>query len=74
MIGSDVAIVAEIAAAEIEGGRFKQGANVEILLTPKDGQPVTLTGSSGDYLIEVTAKAGDKTDTQVLAIRVSMAR
>ena len=44
MIGPDVAIVAEIAAAEIEGGRFKQGASVEILLTPKDGQPVTLTG------------------------------
>ncbi len=44
MIGSDVAVVAEIAAAEIEGGRFKQGASVEILLTPKDGQPVTLTG------------------------------
>ena len=30
--------------------------------------------SNGDYLIEVTAKAGDKTDTQVVAIRVSMAR
>ena len=44
VIGSDVAVVAEIAAAEIEGGRFKQGASVEILLTPKDGQPVTLTG------------------------------
>ena len=44
MIGPDVAVVAEIAAAEIEGGRFKQGASVEILLTPKDGQPVTLTG------------------------------
>ena len=44
VIGPDVAIVAEIAAAEIEGGRFKQGAEVEILLTPKDGQPVTLTG------------------------------
>jgi VWFA-related protein len=44
ILGSDVAVVAEIAAAEIEGGRFKQGASVEILLTPKDGQPVTLTG------------------------------
>ena len=44
VLGSDVAVVAEIAAAEIEGGRFKQGADVEILLTPKDGQPVTLTG------------------------------
>jgi VWFA-related protein len=44
VLGSDVAVVAEIAAAEIEGGRFKQGASVEILLTPKDGQPVTLAG------------------------------
>ena len=44
VIGGDVAIVAEIAAAEIEGGRFKQGAEVEILLTPKDGQTVTLKG------------------------------
>jgi hypothetical protein len=33
-----------IAQAEIEGGRFKQGADVEILLTPKDGQPIALTG------------------------------
>lgn len=44
VIGPDVAIVAEIAAAEIEGGRFKQGADVEILVTPKDGQPVTVKG------------------------------
>jgi hypothetical protein len=30
--------------------------------------------SNGDYLIEVSAKAGDKTETQTVAIRVSMAR
>jgi hypothetical protein len=30
--------------------------------------------SNGDYLIEVSAKAGEKTETQVVAIRVSMAR
>jgi VWFA-related protein len=30
--------------------------------------------SNGDYLIEVTAKAGEKTETQTVAIRVSMAR
>jgi VWFA-related protein len=61
VIGSDVAVVAEIAAAEIEGGRFKQGASVEILLTPKDGQPVTLTGKI-DPLMRgtiVRAPAGD---------------
>jgi VWFA-related protein len=45
VIGPDVAVVAEIAAAEIEGGRFKQGANVEVLLTPKDGETTTLTGT-----------------------------
>ena len=37
VIGSDVAIVAEISAAEIEGGRFKQGAEVEILFSAKAG-------------------------------------
>jgi hypothetical protein len=30
--------------------------------------------SNGDYLIEVSAKAGEKTETQTVAIRVSMAR
>ena len=30
--------------------------------------------SNGDYLIEITARAGDKTQTEVVAIRVSMAR
>ena len=44
VIGSDVAVVAEIAAAEVEGGRFKQGADVEIMLTPKDGEAVTVKG------------------------------
>ena len=44
VVGSDIAIVAEIAAAEIEGGRFKEGASVDILLTPKGGETVTLTG------------------------------
>jgi VWFA-related protein len=44
VIGSDVAVVAEIAAAEVEGGRFKQGADVEVVLTPKDGEAVTVKG------------------------------
>ena len=30
--------------------------------------------SIGDYLIEINAKAGEKTETQLIAIRVSMAR
>ena len=30
--------------------------------------------SNGDYLIEVTAKSGEKSQTEVVAIRVSMAR
>jgi VWFA-related protein len=37
-----VAIVAEIAAAEIEGGRWKQGAEVQVMLSTAKGD--TLTG------------------------------
>jgi VWFA-related protein len=45
VIGGEVAIVAEIAAAEIEGGRFKQGADIEVVFSAKDGgQPVALKG------------------------------
>jgi VWFA-related protein len=45
VIGNEVAIVAEIAAAEIEGGRFKQGAEVEVLFSAKNGgAPVALKG------------------------------
>ena len=45
VIGNEVAIVAEIAAAEIEGGRFKQGAEVDVLFSAKDGgEPVALKG------------------------------
>jgi VWFA-related protein len=36
-IGSDVAIVAEISAAEIESGRWKQGADVQVALSGKGG-------------------------------------
>jgi VWFA-related protein len=43
VIGSDVAIVAEIAAAEIEAGRWKQGADVDVLFSAKaGGDPVAL--------------------------------
>ena len=72
MIGPDVAIVAEIAAAEIEGGRFKQGASVEILLTPKDGQPVTLTGKI-DPLMRgtlVRTPAGDSKGPWTAVVRM----
>jgi VWFA-related protein len=41
--GGDVAIVAELSAAEIESGRWKQGAEVEILFTPQAGAAATLT-------------------------------
>ena len=72
MIGSDVAVVAEIAAAEIEGGRFKQGASVEVLLTPADGQPVTLTGKI-DPLMRgtiVRAPAGDSKGPWTAVVRM----
>jgi VWFA-related protein len=39
-----VAVVAEIAATEIEAGRWKQGADVQITLTPKGGQAITAAG------------------------------
>jgi len=40
----EVAIVAEIAATEIEAGQWKQGADVQITLTPKGGQAITAAG------------------------------
>jgi VWFA-related protein len=43
VIGNEAAIVAEISAAEIESGRWKQGADVEVLFSPKSGgEPVGL--------------------------------
>ena len=36
--GTDLAIVAEIAAAEIEGGRWAQGADVQVMLTTGKGE------------------------------------
>ena len=41
---TEVAVVAEIAATEIEAGRWKQGADVQITLTPKGGQAITAAG------------------------------
>ncbi|MGH9374113.1 MAG: VWA domain-containing protein [Vicinamibacterales bacterium] len=43
-IGSDVAVVAEISATEIEEGRWKQGAQVEVALTSKQGETATGAG------------------------------
>jgi VWFA-related protein len=40
----EVAVVAEIAATEIEAGHWKQGADVQITLTPKGGQAITAAG------------------------------
>jgi VWFA-related protein len=37
VIGSEATIVAEISAAEIEAGRWKQGADVEVLFSSKSG-------------------------------------
>ena len=42
--GADLAIVAELSAAEIESGRWKEGADVEVLLTPKTGAATTAAG------------------------------
>ncbi len=40
----EVAVVAEISATEIEAGRWKQGADVQITLTPKGGQAIAAAG------------------------------
>jgi VWFA-related protein len=40
----EVAVVAEIAATEIEAGRWKQGGDVQIALTPKGGQAIAAAG------------------------------
>jgi VWFA-related protein len=40
----EVAVVAEIAATEIEAGHWKQGADVQITLTPKGGQAIAAAG------------------------------
>jgi VWFA-related protein len=42
--GTDLTIVAEISAAEIEGGRWKQGADVQVMLTSDSGQTNSLKG------------------------------
>jgi VWFA-related protein len=41
--GADLTIVAEIAPAEIEAGRWKTGGDVEVLLTGKDGQTANVS-------------------------------
>ena len=42
--GTDVVIVTEITGTEIEEGRWKQGADLQVTLTPADAEPVTATG------------------------------
>jgi VWFA-related protein len=42
-IGSEVAVIAEIAAAEIEGGRWKSGADVSVMLVGADDQTRSVT-------------------------------
>jgi len=42
VIGNDVTVVAEIVPAEIEAGRSKQGADVQVLLSAKGSNPVTV--------------------------------
>ncbi|MGH9310121.1 MAG: VWA domain-containing protein [Vicinamibacterales bacterium] len=42
--GPNVTIAAEISASEIEEGRWKQGAAVDVTLTSKQGQTQTATG------------------------------
>jgi VWFA-related protein len=41
---AEVAIVAELAAAEIEGGRWKQGADVQVMLSGEKGDTIAAKG------------------------------
>jgi VWFA-related protein len=41
---NEVAVVAELAAAEIEGGRWKSGADVQIMMTGPKGEAVSARG------------------------------
>ena len=41
---NEVAVVAELAAAEIEGGRWKQGADVQVMMTGSKGEAMTGRG------------------------------
>jgi VWFA-related protein len=62
VIGKEITIVAEIAAAEIEAGRWKQGADVEVLFSAKGGEPVALKGriepGARGTVIKVPADSG----------------
>jgi VWFA-related protein len=41
---NEVAVVAELAAAEIEGGRWKQGADVQVMMTGSQGETLSARG------------------------------
>ena len=41
---NEIALVAELAAAEIEGGRWKQGADVHVMMTGAKGEAVSARG------------------------------
>jgi VWFA-related protein len=43
-LDTEVAVIAEIAATEIEEGRWKQGAQVDVTLIAKDGSTATAAG------------------------------
>ena len=60
--GKPLAVPVALATRDADGRRVLSGS---LSLAPL---------SSGDYVIEVTAKAGDITEQQLIAIRVAMAR
>lgn len=43
--GGNLLVVAEIAGAEVERGRWKEGAEVELIVTPQGGTATTLTAA-----------------------------
>ena len=79
-----IAVVAEITAAEIEGGRWKDGADVQVMITARGGQTAVgkgrVTAPARGTVVEVPVAAGsgpweatvrvrgDSTETEALSV------
>lgn len=73
--GADLTIVAEIAPAEIEAGRWKTGGDVEVLLTGKDGQTATASAriEPGTRSALLTLPVGDQAGPWQAVVKVRRA-
>ena len=87
---SGVAVVAELAGAEIEGGRWKQGAEVQVIVSTAKGDTltgkgriepgargtlVTIPAGAGSGPWEATVRVRSETDApEVVAVSIAPAR